>query len=93
MKAQFTTDFNMTTEIDLVYFSEWMSESDAFFLNENGFYETELDNIQITSRTTATIWISDSKNYYSSGMEIDLDGIIDEDSDENIEDFIMVELD
>jgi hypothetical protein len=76
----FFTDFNMTTEIDGCYYSEFMSESDAVTQTENGF-EVELDYFRITSDTTAELEIC----CYGGRFEIDLDGLADE--NETIYDF------
>ena len=82
----FFTDFNMTTEIDGRYYSEFMSESDAFTSPEPGMFEVELEYIKVTSDTTAIISIAG----YGGDFEIDLDGLLeDEDEGRTISDFFV----
>ena len=72
----FFADFNLTTEIDGVYHSEYMSESDAFTQTENGF-EVELDDFEIVDDYTAKLNIFG----YGGTFEIDLSFMLDEDDE------------
>ena len=81
----FFSDFNLTTEIDDKYYSEFMSESDAFTQTENGF-EVELDDFQVIDDYTARLSIFG----YGGLFEIDLSFMLDEaDETSTINDYFV----